>query len=192
MQRRELLRLAAAVGGGAAATGVGVAVASEPAEGQTGLTLDVSGDDATIASDGSVSAVTLDIDVEWAYDLPESTAPETVVVEVAAGPSDGDLATAASAESAQLFTTADGSESFEAGLIQQGALEAAALAPDSSGTRDTEVTVEARLRVESSGDTVLATERTSDTALLTVTREGVSASEYGEVGGDGSLTIGTE
>jgi hypothetical protein len=38
----------------------------------------------------------------------------------------------------------------------------------------------------------LATETTSDTATLTVTRDGVEASQYGEVGGSGSLTIETE
>jgi len=54
------------------------------------------------------------------------------------------------------------------------------------------VVVEARLRVENSGGTVLARETTSDTATLTVTRDGVEASEYGAVGGSGSLTISTE
>jgi len=39
---------------------------------------------------------------------------------------------------------------------------------------------------------VLARETTSDTATLTVTRDGVKASEYGQVGGDGSLSISTE
>jgi len=52
--------------------------------------------------------------------------------------------------------------------------------------------VEARLRVENSGGDVLARETTSDTATLTVTRDGVEASEYGAVGGDGSLSISTE
>jgi len=54
------------------------------------------------------------------------------------------------------------------------------------------VTIEARLRVATSGGDALARETTSDTATLTVTRDGVEASEYGAVGGDGSLTIATE
>ena len=138
-----------------------------------------------------MSSVSLDITVEWAYDLPDATAPETVVVEVAAGAGD-ELSVVASAESAQLFAEADGSESFDVGLISEGALTAGDLEPTGSGTRETTVTVEARLRVESSSDSVLARASQSDTAVLTVTREGVSASEYGEVGGDGSLSIGTE
>jgi len=46
--------------------------------------------------------------------------------------------------------------------------------------------------VETAGGDVLARETTSDTATLTVTRDGVEASEYGQVGGSGSLTISTE
>jgi len=49
----------------------------------------------------------------------------------------------------------------------------------------------AGLSVATGGD-ALARETTSDTAVLTVTRDGVEASEYGAVGGDGSLTISTE
>jgi len=192
MRRRTVLRGLAAAAGGGVATAAGLQVAADSAEGQTGLTLDVAGDSATIATDGSVTAVTLTLDVEWGYELPEETAPETVVVEVVAGPSDGDLTVVGSAESAQLFAEADGSESFDVGLLAQDALDASDLEPDGAGTRDTEVVVEARLRVESSNDSVLATETATETAVLTVTREGVEASEYGSVGGSGSLTISTE
>jgi len=190
MNRRALLRVAAGVLGGGAATAAGLSVATESAA-QTALTLDVDGDSAEIGTDGSVSAVTLDLDVEWAYDLPSETSPSTVVIEVAAG-TDGDVSVVGSAESAQLFVEADGSESFDVGLIEQGAIAASDVEPDGTGERETTVTVEARLRVESSGGTVLARETTSDTATLTVTRDGVKASEYGQVGGDGSLSISTE
>jgi hypothetical protein len=190
MNRRALLRVAAGVLGGGAATAAGLSVASESAA-QTALTLSVDGDSATIGADGGVEAVTLDLDVEWAYDLPDETAPATVIVEVAAG-TDGDLTVVGSAESSQLFVEADGSESFDVGLLAEGVLSAGALEPDSTGTRETTVTVEARLRVESTSDSVLAKETASDTAVLTVTRDGVEASEYGAVGGDGSLSISTE
>jgi len=39
---------------------------------------------------------------------------------------------------------------------------------------------------------VLARETTTDTATLSVTRGGVDASAFGEVGGSGSLSISTE
>jgi len=135
--------------------------------------------------------VTLDLDVDWQYDLPDQTSPSTVIVEVAAG-TDGDVSVVDSAESAQLFAEADGTESFDVGLISEGALASSDVEPDDTGERETDVVVEARLRVENSGGTVLARETTSDTATLTVTRDGVEASEYGAVGGSGSLTISTE
>lgn len=190
MNRRTLLRVAAGVLGGGAATAAGLSVATGGAA-QTGLTLDVAGDSAEIGTDGSVSEVQLDLTVEWAYDLPDETAPATAVVEVAVG-TDGELSVVASAESAQLFVEADGTEAFDVGLISEGALAASDVEPDGTGERETTVTVEARLRVENSGGTVLARETTSDTATLTVTRDGVEASEYGQVGGDGSLSIATE
>ena len=190
MNRRTLLRLGAAAVGGAGATAAGVTVAGS-ATGQTGLTLDVAGDSASIGTDGAVSAVTLDLTVNWQYDLPDATSPSTVIVEVAAG-TDGELTVVGSAESAQLFVEADGSESFDVGLIQQGALATSDVEPDGTGERETDVVVEARLRVQNAGGDVLARETTSDTATLTVSRDGVEASEYGEVGGSGSLTISTE
>jgi len=190
MNRRALLRVAAGVLGGGAATAAGLSVATESAA-QTGLTLSVAGDSASIGTDGSVSAVTLDLDVEWQYDLPDETAPSTVIVEVAAG-TDGDLTVVGSAESAQLFVEAEGTASFDVGLLAEVALSSSAVEPSGTGERETSVTVEARLTVENAGGTVLAREATSDTAALSVTRDGVEASEYGQVGGDGSLSITTE
>jgi len=78
------------------------------------------------------------------------------------------------------------------GLIEQSALSASDVEPDGTGERATDVVVEARLRVENAGGDVLAHETTSDTATLSVTRDGVEASEYGSVGGSGSLSITTE
>jgi len=190
MHRRTLLRVAAGAVGGGAATAAGLSVATGGAA-ETALTLAVDGDSAEIGTDGTVTAVRLDLDVEWAYDLPSETAPATVVIEVAAG-TDGDVTVVASAESAQLFVEADGTESFDVGLIEQSALSSSDVEPDGTGERETSVTVEARLRVENSAGDVLARETTSDTATLTVTRDGVDASAFGEVGGDGSLSISTE
>jgi hypothetical protein len=90
-----------------------------------------------------------------------------------------------------LFTEAEGTESFDVDLISQGALAASDVEPDGTGTRETTVTIEARLRVENSSGDVLAREASTSEPTLTVTRGGVEASEYGDVGGDGSLTIET-
>jgi len=71
------------------------------------------------------------------------------------------------------------------------AIAASDVEPDGTGERATDVVVEARLRVENSSGSVLARETSSSGPTLTVTRDGVAASEYGQVGGDGSLTIET-
>jgi hypothetical protein len=187
MRRRQLLRAsAAAVGGGAATAGL-VSLAGD-SEAQTALTLSIDGDEATLGPEGAIAAVPLDAEIEWAYELPDSASPSTVVVELAAGVDS--VSPVASAQSAELFTSAEGSESFDVDLLGE-AVDADELAPDSGATRETELTVEARLRVEDASGEALARETASDTATLTVTRER-SASDYGEVGGSGSVTIETE
>jgi len=142
MNRRTLLRAGAAATAGGLATAAGLAVGSEPADAQASTTLDVAGD--SVVLDGSsIAAVQLTLDVEWAYDLPSDRQPESVTVEIAAGPSDGGLTTVADAESAQLFVEASGSESFDVDLLSEGALDAESLTPD-SGSRATDVTSAAR------------------------------------------------
>ena len=178
---------AAALGGAGAGAGL-VAAATDDATGQTALVLDVAGDSATLGAEESVTALRLAVDVEWAYDLPDTASPATVIVDLAAGVDETGVV--ASAESAQLFTSAEGTESFDVDLLAEGAVETAALAPE-SGERETTVTVEARLRVESSDGSVLANETASDTAPVTVERDGLDASAYGQIGGDGGLTIET-
>ena len=188
MNRRTLLRASALAVGGGGAGAVVVAAGSDDAGAQTALVLDVAGDSATLGADERVTAVRLSVDVEWAYDLPDAASPETVVVEIAAGTDS--VTVVDTAESAQLFTSAEGSESFDVDLLSEDAVDAAALAPE-SGERETAVTVEARLRVESSDGSVLANETASDTAPVTVEVDGLDASAYGSVGGSGELTIET-
>ena len=62
--------------------------------------------------------------------------------------------------------------------------------PPDDGTRETDVTIDARLVVSDAAGT-LAEATTTDVATVSVTCEGVDASEHGDVGGSGSLTIET-
>lgn len=188
MNRRDLLRASAAAVGGGTVVGT-VALASDDASAQTALTLEVGSASATLGPDASVTAVYADVDVEWAYDLPDSATPSTVIVELAAAEGDAEPTVVASAESAQLFTDAEGSESFDVDLVGD-VLDAAALAP-AAGTRETPVTIEARLRVESDGGDVLARDSATDQATVTIERQ-ADPSEYGSVGGSGTLRIETE
>ena len=81
-------------------------------------------------------------------------------------------------------------ETFDVDLVAAGVLDADALAPD-DGERATDVTIEARMRVENGGGDVLAESSASDVATVTLERETVDVAEYGEVGGSGSLLIET-
>jgi hypothetical protein len=190
MNRRDLLRAGAAATAGGLATAAGLAVGSEPADAQASTTLDVAGD--SVVLDGSsIAAVRLTLDVDWSYDLPADRQPESVTVEIAAGPSDGQLTPVADAESAQLFVEASGSESFDVGLLSEGALDAESLTPD-SGSRATDVTVEATFEVANGSGTVLARDTATDTATLDVTKESIDPNEYGSVGGSGALSIELE
>ena len=191
MRRRTLLRGAGVAGAGGLATLLGVRVASDPTDAQASTTLDVTGDRATVSAGGSVSAVWLDLDVDWSYSLPDGLQPSTVVVEIAAAEADGDLQVVESAESAELFAEADGSESISVDLLDAGVLDGDGLAPD-SGERATDVTVESRLTVENADGEALATAEAADSATVTVEREvEIDAAEYGEVGGEGGFTVET-
>jgi len=190
MNRRTLLRAGAAATAGGLATAAGLAVGSEPADAQASMTLDVAGD--SVVLDGSsIAAVRLTLDVDWSYDLPADRQPESVSVEIAAGPSDGQLTPVADAESAQLFVEASGSESFDVDLLSEGALDAATLTPD-SGSRATDVTVEATFTVENGSGTVLARDSATDTASLSVEKDAIDAAEFGTVEGSGGLAIELE
>jgi hypothetical protein len=96
-----------------------------------------------------------------------------------------------SAETALLFVEGSGSESFDADLLSEGALDADSLTPD-SGSRATDVTVEARFSVENGSGTVLARDTATDTATVEVEKAAIDAAEFGTVEGSGGLSIELE
>ena len=190
MNRRTVLRGAAltAAGGGVAA----LALSRTPeGEAQASTTLDVASDRATIGPDGSVAAVDLDVSVGWAYDLPDGRQPEVVRLELAAAEAGDELQVVDSTERAELFPEASGEESLSGDLVAAGVLDAAAIAP-AEGERATDVDVEARLEVANGDGEVLARDTATDSATVTVERDGLDAAEYGDVGGAGGVTIETQ
>ena len=190
MNRRTLLRAAAVSTAGAGAALAGLRLSSD-AEAEASTTLDVAGDRATIGPDGSVSAVDLDVSVGWAYDLPDGRQPEVVRLELAAAEAGDELQIVDSTEQAELFPEASGEASLSGDLVESGVLDADAIAPD-DGERETDVDVEARLEVANGDGEVLARDSATDSATVTVERDGLDAGEYGEVGGAGGLSIETQ
>ena len=142
------------------------------------------------AVERSVTAVTLDLTVEWSFDLPSGVQPAETVVTVRAGKPDGELTELASETGTTLFREDSGSTDVSADLLAEGVVTASELAPG-AGTRETDVVIEATFEVVNDEGTALASATASDTATLTVERTGYDASDYGSVSGSGSLTIET-
>ncbi|MCQ4334639.1 hypothetical protein KM295_14360 [Natronomonas sp. F2-12] len=190
MRRRDLLRGAATAGAGGALALVGLRVSSQPADAQATAGLDVGDETATVGPDGSVTAVTLDLTVEWSFDLPSGVQPAETDVTVAAGKPDGELTELATETGTTLFREDSGSTDVSADLLAEGVVTASELAPG-AGTRETDVVIEAEFEVLNDEGTALASAKASDTATLTVERSGYDAKDYGSVSGSGSLTIET-
>jgi hypothetical protein len=76
-------------------------------------------------------------------------------------------------------------------LLAEGALDADSLTPD-SGSRATDVTVEATFEVANGSGTAIARDTATDTATLDVTKESIKPSEFGSVEGSGGLSIELE
>jgi len=184
MKRRTILRAAGVAGAGGLATLAGLRAGSAPS--RAAAELQITGDEAALAADGSVAAVRLSVDVEWSHDLPPSAAPERVAVTVSAG-RDG-LTEVAAVEASSLFPEGEGTESVEADLLAAGALEPSSVAPDAGGETSVEIEVVADVAVQDSDGDVLVEATASDTATVTVSRE---AGGEASVGGDGSLTVET-
>ena len=192
MNRRTLLRAAAVSTAGAGAAVLGLRAGSDSADAQATADLSITDDAATLDEDESVVAVELAADVEWAFDVPEGSTPDETVVEIAAAEADSDLETLDSERLSTFFLADSGTESFDVDLLDAGVLDGDGLAPDEDGERDTDVDVEARMRVENTDGDVIASDDSRDTATVTVERDTTNADEYGDVGGTGDLTITVE
>jgi hypothetical protein len=177
-RRTVITTTAAGLTGGLFATLLG----SSSARAQTELALSIDGDNADLDGGESITGVVLDCSVEWAYDLPDDTSPELVVVELAAGVDE--VSVVASSETPQLFGEASGSESFEADLLAEGVVTTAEV------RAGVDVTVEARLRVENGSGTALARDSARDSATVKAETP-INATRYGDVGGSGELRIET-
>jgi len=182
MNRRQFLGSVGAAGG--VATLGAVAMLPAESSAQTDLTLDIADDHAQLDVGDAITAVWLDLSVEWAYELPDGSSPETVVVEIAAGVDDPELVEVA--EEPTLFNSADGSESFAVDLLGVGVIDGDQLLENGEQT----VEIEARLFVEGGGG-LLAREIVSDEASVSVDVDELDVDEFGELSGSGSLEIET-
>jgi hypothetical protein len=184
--RRAVLRAAGVAGAGGLATLAGLRAGSAPS--RAAAALSITGDETTLGPDGNVAAVRLACEIEWSHDLPEGSAPETVAVTVSAGRADGEVTDVASVEASSLFPESEGIERIDVDLLNAGALEPDAVAPEPGAETAVPVRVVAAVRVAAGDGEVLAESEASDTAAVTVTRE---RGGEANVGGSGELTVET-
>lgn len=186
-----MLRASAVALSGAAAGALTTSIASQDAVAAE-TTLSVTGDEVTVKN-GELTAVRLDLTVEWSYEVPSDKNPKTLVVDVLAGTDAEQLTTVASAGSEQLFLSGDGTESFNVDLLANGALDADALVPADGGeTLETTVEIGAEMRLLDDSELVIAADSQTDTATLTIERAAYDPAEHGTLTGSGSLTVETE
>jgi len=181
MNRRQFLASVASAGG---ATLGALAVVPDRSAAETDLELNIADDHAQLDVGDSITGVSLDLNVEWSYELPNGSSPETVVVEIAAGADEPELVEVV--EEPTLFNSADGSESFEVDLLGAGVVDGEQLLETGEKT----VEIEARLFVEGGGG-LLAREVVSDDATVSVDVDELDVDEFGELSGSGALTIET-
>jgi len=176
---------------GGATGGLATYSLTDSARGAT-AELTVTGDEAVVR-DGSLTAVWLDLAVEWGYAVPSGEQPDTAIIEVAAGADADSLTVVDSAQRGVTFLEESGSETFEADLLKAGALDAADLVPDAAGDSvSTEVVVGAELRVVDTAEMVIAAASKTDTATVTVGKSDYNPDEYGDLAGVGNVTVQTE
>ena len=181
MNRRQFLGSAGAAG---VATLGALAVVPGRSAAETDLELNIADDHAQLDVGDAIAAVWLDLSVEWAYELPNGSSPESVLVEIAAGVDEPELV--AYTDEPTLFNEADGSESFEVDLLGAGVVDGDQLLETGEQT----VAIEARLFVEGGGG-LLAREIVSDEATVSVDVDELDVDEFGELSGSGSLEIET-
>ena len=83
MNRRQFFASVGAAGG--VATLGALAMVPDRSVAETDLELNIADDHAQLDVGDAITAVWLDLSVEWAYELPNGSSPDTVVIEIAAG-----------------------------------------------------------------------------------------------------------
>jgi len=175
-------------GGLAGATLTNVTETAEAAEAD----LTVTGDEVEIRGQ-EVTAVWLEIDAEWAYEVPSEESPDDVTVDVLAGTDSDDLDVVDSVEARGTFLSSDGSESFEVDLVGADVVDADDLTPTDGGeTVETTVYVGVEMRLYDDSELVIAADSATDSATITVEKDDYDPNEHGSVGGAGELLVELE
>lgn len=178
-------RLLAVLVGVALVASGGIYVATQPGQAQTDAQLDsLEIDDVNRTVDGDVSAVSLDADVAYSWDVPDA---ERVVVELKAGPDRDSLETLAFRQVDDADATGSGTYDMGGDLTQHAHLAPSTFDPALASTENTSVVVVAEVEVRRAGGGNV-TSTASDTVNVTL-HDGATLSA--QVGGSGNVTVST-
>lgn len=189
MQRRELLKYGAT---GLTGLGTGYVLMDQTVQTANAAvtmgTLSVS-DASETTDDGTISNVTAEVSGDWEYDLPSGESPDTwtVTLTVTDGENVGELG---STTGDAMYLSNNDSYSVAGSITDTDVYSTEDFAATEPGTRR-EVTLGIVLvfAVTSENGEPLARSQLEDTGTVSVTNDGLQASDYGEISGTGGLGI---
>jgi hypothetical protein len=140
--------------------------------------------------DGEVASIILATTVQWSYEVPEQ--PEVYRLRSQVGDGNGSWQTIADYVTSASETSNSGSKSVQGDVLSADYFTAADFGALENGT-ETSVTVPTRVQlvVTAADDRTLAQATATDSAVVTIKNDEYVATEHGEVGGSGGVTIGT-
>jgi len=189
MDRRTFITSTAT---GLSGLGIGLLTTAEKTKAQANVemgSLSIENESA-VTKQGFVEDISCTVSGQWAYELPGGS-PSKWIVELRV--SDGEKwhtvgETSGSAE----YNMYEDSYTVSGSLVQSGPFDQSFFAAPAPGKQKTvELPFSTRFRVLQGDETVLATETIEDTAKVTIGQEAIDATLYGQLSGEGGLTITT-
>lgn len=149
--------------------------------------LSMQGTDMT-TDNGTVQRVTASVSGSWQYELPAGD-PEAWRVSLRV--SDGDSwYTVGETGQTVKYAQYNDDYSVSGSVTDTDAFDPEFFAPPGPGQQTVvDLPFQVWFRVVSTSDTLLADTTVSDVATITITQNQINASEYGQVGGSGSVTV---
>lgn len=171
--------------GGTIVVALVIATATVPASGQTNAdvgSLDVSGVNKT--ADGNVSAVTLETDIGYSFDVPDATRR---IVSVSVGPSEDNMEQIGFRQDSNPGGQDSGTVSLSGDVTDTSLYSARDFNPELAGSKTTVMVVRATVEVRrANGEPVTAT--ATDTVTVNL-EDGATLSA--DVGGSGEVSVTT-
>ena len=145
-------------------------------------------DDSTTTSDGTISDVSATVSGDWSYELPAGSVDYW---EVELRVSDGDTwYTVAETSETNQYNQYSGTYELSGSITDTEAVDVSFFSAPGPGQQTTvTLPLQVRFRVIDTNGSPLATTAVTDDATVTVGQNEIDASLYGEVSGEGSVSV---